>query len=190
MLDRRGFVSLESETVDLAVCRACLSSLRRSAMPQFALANNLFCGELPTEFADLTWIEEMACAVYRNTAHVTRLYNSSSPEQPTVLHGNTCVHKMNIISTARTLPHTPADINGMLSIVFVGPGKFDPKKSGDIFLVRKQKIWNFLLWLRENNRIYSALTLDKQVVDAYPDDGPLPGIQEIVVNNEKSSSGA
>jgi hypothetical protein len=65
-------------------------------MPRFALANKLYRGRLPAEFRDLTWIEERVCAIYSNTAVVTRLYQSSDPSQPTVFHGNTCAHEMNV----------------------------------------------------------------------------------------------
>jgi hypothetical protein len=80
---------------------------------------------LPDEFCDLTWVEGMVCAKYRNTAHVTHIYGSSDPSQPKIFHGNTCAQEMNVISTASVLPWTPADINGLLSVVFVGSGKFD-----------------------------------------------------------------
>jgi hypothetical protein len=78
--------------------------MRRNKIPRLALANSLYRGVLPAQFEDLTWVEE------------------------TVLHGNTCAHDMNIISTASVLSRTPADINGMLSIVFVGAGKFQTAK--------------------------------------------------------------
>jgi hypothetical protein len=61
---------------------------------------------------------------------------------------------MNTISTASALPRTPADINGLLSVVFVGAGKINPKSLGKMFRVRK-KVWNFLLWLRDHNRLYT-----------------------------------
>ena len=75
----------------------------------FALANNFYRGELPAEFKDLTWVEEMACAVYCDTAHISCIYQSSDPSQPCVFHGNTCAHDMNVVSTATVLPHTVAD---------------------------------------------------------------------------------
>ena len=69
---------------------------------------------MPEEFRDLTWIEEMVCAKYRNTAHVTRIYGSSDPSQPRVFHGNTCAHEMNVLSTATVLPRTVADMNDII----------------------------------------------------------------------------
>ncbi|KAF6743600.1 hypothetical protein DFP72DRAFT_745583, partial [Ephemerocybe angulata] len=183
MLDKRGvYRDTEPNVTHLGLCTPCLTSLRHNKIPQFALRNNLYRGRLPTEFRDLTWVEEMACSVYRNTAHVTRLFNSSAPDQPTVLHGNTCAHEMNVVSTARVLPRTPADINGMLSVVFVGPGKFDPRHSGSLFRVQKEKIWRFLMWLRAHNKLYRDLKFDKGAIELFPEDGPLPGIDHATIH--------
>ena len=45
-------------------------------MPRFALANNFYRGELTNEFKDLTWVEEMACAIYHNNAYISHIYLS------------------------------------------------------------------------------------------------------------------
>ncbi|KAG1818409.1 hypothetical protein EV424DRAFT_1323821, partial [Suillus variegatus] len=60
-------------------------------------------------------------------------------------HSNTCTHKMNVVSTAFVLSHTPADINALLSMVFVGPRKFDPNVLRTVFYVCHSKIWVFLI---------------------------------------------
>ena len=60
----------------------------------------LYRGRFPDCLQDLTWIEEMVCAKYQNTAHVTRLYQSDDPANPRLFHGDTCAHEMNIVSTA------------------------------------------------------------------------------------------
>jgi len=115
-------------------------------------------------------------AKYHNTAHITRIYQSSDLSQPKVFHGNTCAHDMNIVSTASVLPQTPADINGMLSVVFIGPGRFKPDSLGPLFKIRKAKVWHFLLWLKEHNWLYIDMTLDPNIMALYSDDGILPGL--------------
>jgi hypothetical protein len=47
-------------------------------------------------------------------------------------------HSQNVISTATVLPHTPADVNDMLSVVFVGPGSAVPTSS--VFIRKKLNI--------------------------------------------------
>ena len=58
-------------SASLTICKDCYSSLEKEKMPKYALANKLYRGELPSEFKYLTWMEEMVCAKFRNTAYVT-----------------------------------------------------------------------------------------------------------------------
>ncbi|KAI5984361.1 hypothetical protein EDD15DRAFT_2309828 [Pisolithus albus] len=156
-------------------------------IPQFALANGLYRGDLPDYFSDLTWVEEKVCAKYCITAHVTRLFHSNDPSQPRVFHGNTCTHDMNIISTASVLPRTPTDVNGYIGVVFLGPSKaVKAEEFGAIFRVRKQKIWAFLIWLVNHNKLYSEIVLDRNCLALYPDDGSLPGVGERIIHDSES----
>ena len=150
----------DDQSTVLDICQDCYNSLSKNKLPCFALADHFYCGVLPEKFQDLTWVEEMVCAIYRTSAHVTRLYELSDSKYPFVYHGNTCAHEMNIVSTASVLPHTIGDINSILTVVFVGHKKFDPKQLGNFFHVWKSKIWSFLLYLKENNRLYHNSTLN------------------------------
>ena len=98
------------------------------------------------------------CSIYRNTAHITCLYGSSDPSQSTILHENTCAHEMNVISTASVLPWAPCDINGMLSVVFVGAGKLNAELLHKMFRVRKKKVQDFLYWLKHHNHWYANIS--------------------------------
>ena len=115
--------------------------------------------------------------------HVTRLYGSTDPSQPRIFHGNTCAHEMNIVSTAYKLPRTPDDINGMLSVVFVGPGNFNRNCLTNIFKIHKSKVWKFLLWLKANNILYKDIEIDSHAMDLYPDNDIVPGLLENVIED-------
>ncbi|KAG2096711.1 uncharacterized protein F5147DRAFT_531210, partial [Suillus discolor] len=181
MLAKEGLVFHESAAVSMMVCKPCLSSLCKDRIPQLTLANNLYRGCLPVEFQDLTWVEEKICVIYSITVHITRLFQSSDPAQPKVFHGNTCAHDMNVVSTVSVLPRTIADINGFISIVFIGPDKFDPKRLATLFWVCRNKIWSFLTWLTQHNDLFAGITLDQTVMDYHPEDGLLAGLCDGVV---------
>ena len=189
MLDSNGIqTDIASGDTKLCVCHPCYAYLPQSSMPRFALANKLYRGRLPEMFHDLTWIEERVCAIYSNTAMVTRLYQSSDPSQPTVFHGNTCAHEMNISSTATVLPRAPCDVNGLLSVVFVGSWKFKPEYLGNMYRIRKSKVWQFLRWLKAHNRLYANILLDESTMKLYPEDGYLPGIEDNVIHDCRSDT--
>ena len=117
--DTSAMTISETSRVVLKVCVECLSALKRNRIPRLSLANYLYRGKLPSELQDLTWVEEMVCAKYQSTAHVTRIYGSSDPSQPKVFHGNTCAHEMNVLSNATVLPCAVADVNDMLSVTLL-----------------------------------------------------------------------
>ncbi|KAG2112594.1 uncharacterized protein F5147DRAFT_532231, partial [Suillus discolor] len=183
MLEKSGITFQDSKAITINLCPECQSSLSKNKMPQLALANQLYRGSLPDRFSDLTWVEEKVCALYSITAHVTRLFQSSDPTQPRVFHGNTCAHEMNTVSTASVLPRTPSDVNGFLSVIFIGPEPFDPMRFASFFRVRKHKIWSFLVWLKHNNALYASVPLDASIMDLYPTDGPIPGLSDRVVQD-------
>ncbi|KAI6014639.1 hypothetical protein EDC04DRAFT_2578722 [Pisolithus marmoratus] len=185
LLDHHGIVCNKNDEATLLICSDCLADLSKEKIPRFALMNDLYWGELPDVFTDLTWVVEKICAIYCTSAHVTHLFQSSDPLQPKVFHGNTCAHDMNIVSTASVLPHALTDVTGLLSVIFVGPGKFDPKQLGTIFHVCKAKIWAFLLWLKHHNCLYADIPLDPDAVDLYPDNDMIPGLSDCIVEDHE-----
>ena len=143
MLDTNGITMVANNLSNLIlhICKDCHTQLPKNKMPHFALANNLFHGLLPQQFQDLTWVEEMTCAIYPCTAHVLQLlYQSSDPMQPCVFHGNTCAHDLNVVSTVSVLPRTPDHVNQMLLVVFIGPGKYENECLKNMFHIRERKV--------------------------------------------------
>ncbi len=57
------------------------------------------------------------------------------------MRGNTCAHFMNVLSTVNALPQMSADVQGMISIMFVGKGSLEKAFLRDIFQVQKEKVW-------------------------------------------------
>ena len=64
----------ENKGFMIHLCDLCDSSLTCQKLPKYALANNLFVGNLPDELGDLTWVEEQVCTLHRSTVFVYRLY--------------------------------------------------------------------------------------------------------------------
>ncbi|KAF5365147.1 hypothetical protein D9757_011773 [Collybiopsis confluens] len=150
-------------------------------MPKFALNNHLYRGELPDDLEDVTWAEEMACALYRTTAHVTRLFGSACSEDPLQLHGNVCAHPMDICLTAKRLPWAPTDINDLISIVFVGQKVLTKDEMLKLkpFIVRRHVIHRLLVHFYNHHSGYSALPpLDEEILLLYPESGLLPGLAD------------
>jgi hypothetical protein len=133
----------------------------------------------------------MACCVYHTTAHVVRLFNSDNDKQPKVFHGNVCAHEMNLVSTADKLPRTPQDINGSISVVFIGPEKFKADVIHKLFRIRRNKVWVFLCWLKftAKNPLYADIPLsDDNLLQFSENEDVLPGIYDRIIHDVHSNS--
>ncbi|KAF5343799.1 hypothetical protein D9758_016212 [Tetrapyrgos nigripes] len=192
LLSKKGVLSTD-QGVKVYLCHLCLASLSKSSLPALSLANNLYRGELPFELRDLniTWAEEMVCAIYHTTVHVLRLYGSLEEDQPRVLHGNACAFELNTVSTANVLPWTPNDLNNMISVVFVGPKKLTLQELRQIkqLMVRKSVIWTLLNFLFLHNRLYHKLPPPcAAILNMYPDNDILPGLQDCIIYDHSSDA--
>ncbi|KAL0057234.1 hypothetical protein AAF712_016134, partial [Marasmius tenuissimus] len=190
MLNQAGVLSANQSAAAIMICKDCIGALNREKVPKYSLANDLYCGELPEEFRDMTHFEEMVCSIYRMSAQVFRLYKSNNEKNPQYMAGNTCAHDMNIISTADVLPRTPSDIQDMLVVVLVGAQKLDREtlKNMDTFRIRKTKVWRFLSWLSQNNPLYRNVKISTHHLLLYPDEGVLPGLSERIVFDHRTDS--
>jgi hypothetical protein len=187
MLNSAG-ITYNGHVAALQICHDCYAPLQRKKMPRHAWANHLYRGVLPDEFLDMTPVEFMACSIYRSTVHVTRLYGSASDESaPRVLHGNTCAHELNTVSTAEALPRTTADLNNLVSVVFIGPGNLRMKDLRGLFRMRRSKIAKLLTWAKSHNVEYMHLPIDEAALNAIPEDGILPGLEDRVLHNDTPS---
>ncbi|THU80872.1 hypothetical protein K435DRAFT_601991, partial [Dendrothele bispora CBS 962.96] len=169
------------------ICSDCENSLEKGKRPVYSLSNFNMRGNLPYEFHDVTFAEEMVCAIYRNTSHVSRLFQSNDERDSRKLYGNTCAFEANVLDVARKLPRTPSYICKYLTVVFVGPGqlkKEDIMKSTH-YRVRRPVIARLLHWLHQNSGMYSSFPPDPFNLNQYPEDGVLPGLLENVVYDQK-----
>ncbi|THU91670.1 hypothetical protein K435DRAFT_583954, partial [Dendrothele bispora CBS 962.96] len=170
----------------IQICTDCETSLKNDKRPLYSLANFNMRGSLPYEFHDVTFAEEMVCAIYHHTAHVSRIFQSSDERDSRKLHGNTCAFEANVVDVAKKLPRPPSNVCDYLTVVFVGPGKL---KKEDImksphYRVRRPVIQKLLFWLQRHSALYSAYPPDPFNLDQYPEDGVLPGLIDNVVYDQ------
>ncbi|KAF8530620.1 hypothetical protein JB92DRAFT_3106226 [Gautieria morchelliformis] len=69
MIHRDGTQRLPDGSMNISLCPNCHSSLKVGKVPRFAFKNQQYRGQLPDEFIDLTWVEEMV--ILHNLAFYT-----------------------------------------------------------------------------------------------------------------------
>jgi hypothetical protein len=136
-------------------------------MPQYAIGNDLFTGDLPEELSDLTIVEQALIA--RNRVKCTiikfRTYeqNNTTIDQPKIC-GNIITYPQNPDNILQLLPSLPD--TETFQIAFVGkvvPNHHSIKK---ILIVRRNKIERALLWLKENNCLYKDVIISQDYLKA------------------------
>lgn len=55
-----------------------------------------------------------------------------------------------------------------------------------MYRIRKYKVWKFLLWLKQHNKLYRDIWLDEETMNLYPDDGYLPDIEHSIIHDNRS----
>ena len=150
-----------------------------------SLVNGLYVGELPEHLKGISWLEEQICALARTGPIEFRLYGSDSKEQPFLARGNVCVHPQPTVLTANILPLLPQDINDMIAVIFTSSlNKMPENIARHVFRVRKRVIHDFLVHMQAVNPLYKDVTIKKEYLNLYPEDGVLPGIHERVIVNQ------
>ena len=198
LVDCNGVSGKGMET-QLALCKDCHGCLLRERVPDFALSNHLFTGDVPPELKDLTVVEESMISLCRAKCCIVRLkadgqdYASRSAQRG--IKGNLIIYPQRPSEVAKKLPPSIEEITSPICVVFVGahaPSKEWLRDKAKPLAVRGYKVRQALLWLKTHNSLYKDIEIDEAVL-SYLDTAPtLPFHVEHIVSShatEVSTSG-
>ena len=135
-------------------CKTCLSSLNNKKLPKFSVANGFQIGKTPVELIDLTLSEKLLISKFRPKMYVVKLRSTCGPQaQQRGLKGNTITYPQNVVKIAATLPANPDILVDHLKVIFIGIGRPSHEMLKKIFTVRREKIYNALYFLVQNNPV-------------------------------------
>lgn len=140
------------------ICTRCTKD--KGSPKKFSVENNTIPSVVPSELQGLSQCEEMliARAFPVMQVYVKHRYGSISYKG----HCVTLPHNVQIV--ANVLPHIPSEIP---IVVFAAKGQ---KGSDSNFRVRRARVLDALLWLKNNNALYSHIIIDSQRIAALPVD--------------------
>src|SRR6201996_2120565 len=170
-----------SETLN--VCTSCASDLRHNKMPTLSLANGMWVGEVPLELRILTLPERILVARYFPAAYIVKLYprkrgsrtwGSSSLQRG--LRGNVSTYRLNTndivgMTDTQIMPPSSSILTATIGITFVGPGNLPEKSMPGFLRVNRNRVWQALQWLKENNPIYETIVISAECLNDLPGDG-------------------
>ncbi|KAJ3551659.1 hypothetical protein NM688_g4576 [Phlebia brevispora] len=99
-----------------SVCGVCMKALRRRTVPNIALANGLWVGEVPECLARLNFVEKLVVARYRHNACIVKVHKGGYK-----MSANAIVFPQPVAKLNAVLPVPKEDLDEMLAILFTGP---------------------------------------------------------------------
>eukprot|EP00118_Oscarella_pearsei_P020682 m.225765 g.225765 ORF g.225765 m.225765 type:complete len:1796 (+) comp40019_c0_seq3:374-5761(+) len=156
------------------LCRQCWDDHKFDRVGLLTEANNMNPGPVPPALKNLTAVEEMLIA---KIAPMMKVYRLPSGRQYGY-SGHVLNLPQDVQSIVTKLPRTIGDID----LIVVR----QEKPSGQIldFRVRRKKVLDALVYLKEHNKYYSNIEIDEVALKTLPDDAEL-NLKDLQVIKEK-----
>lgn len=164
----------------LRICKKCHVPLAHNTLPRCALANKLTVGPVPEELRDLTIVEEAMIARCRAKCWVIHLHDGDSGSDgkpshlPTTQHGmkgHIIVYPSKPEQITHVLPPPMKEITTPICVLFVGsmsPSKEWLRNKAKPLIVCQEKVRAALVWLKQNNPLYSDVVIDHCALNCMP----------------------
>ncbi|KAJ7101428.1 hypothetical protein B0H15DRAFT_943753 [Mycena belliarum] len=181
---------------DRFACSSCLRKLRVGALPPYALANGMWLGDTPFQLSVLTLPERLLVALYLPAAYVVKLYPKVKGAREwnkdavnSGMKGNVSTYRLNTaqiagIAAGNVMPLSSQILAATIGVTFVGAGTTPLKILPDFLRVRRQRVFEALVWLRANNGLYANIEISQDQLRLLPEDA-VP--DEIVLNAKYSN---
>lgn len=192
ILYRAGLLQNASQSeIDCRMCHECWLAISKGKISKFSPANGMWIGDVPDQLKGLTIPEQKLIALYRHNSCIIKLHSpwhSPTTAQP-ALKGNCITFPQNLSNIAISLPLSPNELSALIKIIFIGSSMPSRHHLRKILTVRRQRVLDALIWLKENNVLYSHISLDKHVIAALPDDDVPESIWETLdhISDDKNA---
>jgi hypothetical protein len=149
-------------------CDRCAAECRQpDAIPTFGVVNRMIPCDIPEELKGLTYLEERIIALGSPALHIWCRKGGM-----TGFSGNCISFEQDHTELATKLPRLPKDIPYILMQT--------PGSKPAIIMVRPDRIWNALVWLKNNNPYYKDIELSVENYDHYRrNEGRVIGLREL-----------
>ena len=163
------------------ICSDCTRALNSDKTPSLSLANGMWIGATPHELAYLTLPERLLIAKYFPAAYIIKLYPKKkgarhwdSRQMYNGLKGNVSTYQLDQGQIASMidgtiLPQQPKILAATIGITFVGPRNLPDRSLPDIFRIRRTHVRRALEWLKDNNPLFSNITISASRLAELPE---------------------
>ena len=145
-------------------CHRC--NRDKNLVKKFSASNNMDPGDVPEDLQGLTEIEQMLISRIFPVISVYCLRGGQY-----AYRGNVINFPQDVSEFVTRLPRIPSS----LDVLIVRRNSANGVAFRD-FTVRRNKVIRALYWLKENNRYYTDIVIDKEVLHSLPENGAIDDI--------------
>ena len=185
----------ETGTVICWMCFDCITALERHTLPKLSLANNLWIGDIPQELVALTVPEQLLIGRHYPRCYVFKLFprdidaHVSMDQLYSGMAGNATLFDLNTQEVVQMLegqrmPSPVASLASVIAITFVSSRNLPMDWLKKTFRVRRQVVYDALLWLKLHNPIYADIRIDESQLALLPEDD-MPNELLAIVRHER-----
>ncbi|KAJ8590270.1 hypothetical protein M405DRAFT_694479, partial [Rhizopogon salebrosus TDB-379] len=165
------------------VCMECMTDLASKKLSRFALANDLWVGEIPFELSILTLPERVLIALHYPAAYIVKLY----PKQKGARHwdtsamnsglrGNVSSYHLNTTDITSMIeghirPPCPAILAALIGVTIIGPKNLPDRCLPSFLTVNRHRVHHALLFLKHENPLYRDIIISPSNLDLLPTSG-------------------
>ncbi|KAK3923346.1 ATP-dependent DNA helicase [Frankliniella fusca] len=131
----------------------------------YTIANDLDPKDVPPELEDLTFVEQQLIARVHPIVSLYKVKNVQYKYTGQIIN-----FPQNVQELCTVLPHKVEDLTGVLTIRCKNSEGFRD------FFIRKMKVLNALIWLKENNPFYNDIQIDEDRINQLPEDNSVYNI--------------
>lgn len=196
LLAKPGIVQ-EEDGIHVWLCGRCLDQLNSSKeVPDFALANGLWIGDIPFELQGLTIAEQKLLALVYPCMHVYKLYPKvycGEEGLQRAMRGSLSTYMLNAekisdMINGRLMPRPMELLPSVIAVLYIGCGNLPKEPLKHLLRVRREKVKKALLWLKKNNlKYFGNIDVDEQQLSQLPEDDVPETLMAIVRRTEEES---
>jgi len=157
-----------------ACCRSCYKALARGVLPTTALANGLSFGDVPEALKGLSAVEQILISPLRCKMTVMMLSSVAGPgTAQRAIKSHAVAFPQDVQAIAdQLLPLPLSALSEQLVVVLVKDKAPTPEQMRTLFICRRQKVHDALVWLLEHRQgtasAYANMQLSRQEVKLLP----------------------
>lgn len=173
-------------------CMTCYRQIIESKPPKFGSTSQInvcTCQNYPDALNDLTLVEEAVIARAHPVISILKLRPAGASLSASYqrIRGHAVVLPQNPGPLLTLLPSSSLELHDVIRVVWAGKR---PHTEGDIRpfgRIRKNKILEALIWLRENNPLYGDIDINHTLLDNWEDEFVPTGIVNRVLRCDPDS---